>query len=329
MDVYYYKSIQPNLGDDLNAWLWHRLMPQRLAAFDDTLLLGIGTIIGQRCPESARTIVFTSGAGYNAVSSGIDYENWQFLAVRGPLTAEVLELPRDVAVTDGAILVSLFPEYFTPVSERQGTVFMPHLSAARAVDWRPICNAAGIEYLDPRDEHFTLLKRLGSARLVLADAMHAAIVADSLRVPWIPISTSAEINTFKWLDWTLSLELPYEPVELLPMSWLQFAQELVIGITGQRHRVRSTDPKSVIAAYRRLVRRKKERESQPTRYLNWGVVKGYNWISRREWLATARFNIDSNVACLRRLQHREGYLSTDGVFTARRQELLRRMDGLL
>lgn len=328
MDVYYYKSTQPNLGDDLNAWLWHRLMPQRLAVFDDTLLLGIGTIIGQRYPESARKIVFTSGAGYNATSSNTAGENWQFLAVRGPLTAEVLKLPRDVAVTDGAILVSLFPEFFTPLSQRQGTVFMPHLSAARAVDWRPICHAAGVEYLDPRDEHFALLKRIGSARLVLADAMHAAIVADSLRVPWIPISTSAEINTFKWLDWTLSLELPYEPVELLSMSVLQLAQKMVISITCQRHRVRSTDPERVIAAYRRLVQRKKEWESQPTRYLSWGVLKGYNWISRSQWLARARFNVDSNVACLRRLRHREGYLSTEGTFTARRQELLRRMDGL-
>lgn len=36
--------------------------------------------------------------------------------------------------------------------------------------------------------------------MVLADAMHAAIIADAMRVPWLPLITSPQINTFKWLD---------------------------------------------------------------------------------------------------------------------------------
>ena len=44
--------------------------------------------------------------------------------------------------------------------------------------------------------------------------MHAAIVADTLRVPWVPLMTSSDINSFKWLDWTQSMRVPYQPVRI-------------------------------------------------------------------------------------------------------------------
>ena len=39
--------------------------------------------------------------------------------------------------------------------------------------------------------------------------MHGAIVADTLRVPWIPVRTNPKILPFKWLDWCQSVKLPY------------------------------------------------------------------------------------------------------------------------
>jgi succinoglycan biosynthesis protein ExoV len=41
--------------------------------------------------------------------------------------------------------------------------------------------------------------------------MHAAIVADTFRIPWVPVVTNARINEFKWRDWTSSLDLEYAP----------------------------------------------------------------------------------------------------------------------
>ena len=49
--------------------------------------------------------------------------------------------------------------------------------------------------------------------------MHGAIIADTLRIPWIPISTRPSINTFKWLDWCESMELEYSCVNLY---WKRF-----------------------------------------------------------------------------------------------------------
>jgi succinoglycan biosynthesis protein ExoV len=328
MDVYYYKSNQPNLGDDLNAWIWQRLIPERLAMSDDTVMLGIGTIIGQRLPAATRRIIFTSGLGYNPNTPDVHEAGWQVLAVRGPLTASILGLSPEVAVTDGAILISLFPELVTSPEDRYGTVFVPHISAARAVDWRPICTAAGIEYLDPRGDHFSVLKRIGSARLVLADAMHAAIIADSLRVPWIPLSSSAEINTFKWLDWTLSMGVPYLPVELPKLSILQWLHSLVIAATVQRHRMRTSDASEILESHRAFLRHKRRWESMPTRYLGWGLLKIYNRLLRGNRLAAARFNKREIVDRLQLLATQQGYLSEDKIFELRRRELLRRLETL-
>jgi succinoglycan biosynthesis protein ExoV len=44
--------------------------------------------------------------------------------------------------------------------------------------------------------------------------MHGAILADTLRVPWIPVITSPIINVFKWRDWTMSLGLDYRRILL-------------------------------------------------------------------------------------------------------------------
>jgi succinoglycan biosynthesis protein ExoV len=79
------------------------------------------------------------------------------------------------------------------------------------------CALAGLEYLDPHDDVQHLLERIARSRLVLAEAMHAAIVADALRIPWIPIKVHDHIDAFKWRDWCASMELEYQPAEILPL----------------------------------------------------------------------------------------------------------------
>lgn len=325
MRVYYFRSDEPNFGDELNSWIWKRLLPYRMSVSDNDVLLGIGTIIGQFNTATCRKLVFTSGAGYSTNLPDVSTPDWEVIAVRGPLTSAVLGLDRDKAVTDGAILVSQFPEFFTLRHERRGVVFMPHASAARAVDWRPICEAAGIEYLDPRDDQFALLKRIGRAELVLADAMHAAIVADALRVPWIPMSTSPETNTFKWLDWTMSISVPYHPTFLKTTSVIQLIRRLVVMLTMQRHRLRNASPEKVIMAFRQRANRKKIMEVTPLRQISYLVLHGYRRLSDSKWLARPRFNIKRNVDLLVVLSREPGFLSDDKVFEERLAEIKKRL----
>ena len=64
MKLFYYKDPGGNFGDDLNAWLWPRLIPELLDDRDDTLFVGIGSILDRRIPQEPRKIVFGTGVGY-------------------------------------------------------------------------------------------------------------------------------------------------------------------------------------------------------------------------------------------------------------------------
>src|SRR5439155_14985318 len=84
--------------------------------------------------------------------------------------------------------------------------------------WRAICQDLGIEFLDPRTDSRDVVRRIAAAEKVIAESMHAAIIADAFRVPWVPVALSREISPFKWADWSLSKGLDYEPVCLPPSN---------------------------------------------------------------------------------------------------------------
>ena len=45
--------------------------------------------------------------------------------------------------------------------------------------------------------------------------MHGAIVADALRIPWIPLKVMPDLLEFKWQDWCMSINVPYKPYTLI------------------------------------------------------------------------------------------------------------------
>jgi succinoglycan biosynthesis protein ExoV len=247
-----------NFGDDLNRWMWTRLLGIPLDVDDGTLLLGIGTVISKSMvPPAEKYIVLSSGVGYDALPVDFGGPKWEILAVRGPLTAAILNLPPEKAVVDGAALLRLLPECEPlPESDRAGIVFMPHYDNLPDGNWREVCAIAGFEFLDPLADSEQTVQRIRRAKLVIADAMHAAIVADALRVPWIPVALSPQSNTFKWLDWTLSLDLPYLPTLIPPSGLIEWLRNQSLRFWGPTYYVADLTPASAMKRYRQVMRLK-------------------------------------------------------------------------
>ena len=240
-----------NFGDDLNRWLWKRFLPDPWWGDDGVLFCGIGTVLGRALPPAKHYIAFSCGAGYDPLPKDLATK-WTIVCVRGPLTARVLGLPGSKAVCDGACLLSSLPEGAPlPESERSGVVFMPHFDIMDTGDWPEICRRAGVEFLDPSLPSEELLDRIRRARLVLADAMHAAIVADAVRVPWVPLVTSRRINTFKWLDWALALDLPYRPIELPSPTLLESIRNRTLKYYGLDYSIEEKSESAALAHYER------------------------------------------------------------------------------
>ena len=70
MKLYYYNAQENgfklgNFGDDLNPWIWHRVIPELFEGQSDSkLFVGIGTLLNDFLPPEPTKIIFGSGAGY-------------------------------------------------------------------------------------------------------------------------------------------------------------------------------------------------------------------------------------------------------------------------
>ena len=227
MLLYYHQDPQRNFGDDLNPWLWQRLLPGQFSgtvahdprargvvADDEVLFVGIGTLINTRVPTGPRKVVFGSGAGYGDVPR-LD-ATWDIRFVRGSVTARLLGIDRSLAVTDPAVLIRTVE--LPPVERADHVAYMPHCASARAADWHAITASAGLQFIDPQWTVPDVLAAIRRCRMLVTEALHGAIVADALRVPWLAVASSPALLDVKWHDWCGSLGLEYTPARV-PAVW--------------------------------------------------------------------------------------------------------------
>lgn len=208
MKVFFWRSPNGNFGDDVNLWIWDLLLPGHPSWAGDVTLIGVGSLLGFRLPEG-RKLVLGTGFGYGKLSALEPARDWDVRCVRGPNTAAALGLPRALGVGDPVTALCRRPEFAG--IERSGEIlFVPHWQSAIQpdFDWERICAQAGIACQSPCEDPHKVIRRIAAAKLVLAESLHAAIVADAFRVPWLSVrTTAAGFNAFKWADWAASLEL--------------------------------------------------------------------------------------------------------------------------
>jgi succinoglycan biosynthesis protein ExoV len=218
-----------NFGDELNLHLWPRLIPGGFES-DGTQFVGIGTLLDDRLPSAPRTVIFGAGVGYYRLPR--DLTNWSVYCVRGPLSARALGLPADAAVTDPAALILRVEGHRTPSGPRWPYAFMPHWQS-QPDGWKRVCEEIGMGFIDPRSPPYRVLDQLRRTDVLIAEAMHGAIVADALRIPWVAVRTRGEINTFKWHDWCASLRMEYLPC-VLPAIWPEPPQDRPVARARRR-----------------------------------------------------------------------------------------------
>lgn len=220
MKLYAYRGVEPNFGDELNHLVWPRLLPGIFDEDPTTLFLGIGSILFDDHPVNARKIVMGAGFGGYTNLPNVNDGSWQIHFVRGPQTASLLGIDPALALADSGILIRAVidkPKHIpTKVS------FMPHLSSLWRGNWQQACELANMTLIDPRSDVNHIVDQMLESKVVIAEAMHGAIVADALRVPWIGVLPLNNMNRMKWIDWTESLGIDYHPVSMRPSSLKEF-----------------------------------------------------------------------------------------------------------
>ena len=84
-------------------------------------------------------------------------------------------------------------------------------------DWSLVCSRAGMRLISCHQSVDSVIEDILQCDVLLTEAMHGAIVADALRIPWIPVTCNAHILGFKWRDWLSSLRMTYEPTHISPL----------------------------------------------------------------------------------------------------------------
>ena len=209
---------RPNFGDALNDYLWPRFIetPLEKQPGSPEVFVGIGTLLNEGLPPARILHIFGSGLGYGSVASEA-MANWKVHFVRGPLTARALNLDPQLAVSDPGLLLHL-----TENLEREKDIpcaFMPH-HAVFSERMQSLCEQAGVYFINPESSCAEVLDQIGRSRRLICSAMHGAIAAEALRVPWLPVTTSRQMLLSKWEDWAASMELAlrFHP---LPVIWSQ------------------------------------------------------------------------------------------------------------
>ncbi len=214
MILYRWQGPSPNFGDELNTLLWPPLLPD---FFDDNpaaRFLGIGSVLDGRHPPHTLKLVAGSGYGGYEHKPTID-QSWIIHWVRGPRSAAALGLPASLGLGDPAVLLPLALP--VPAPQSTGIGFMPHFESVTRGLWHQVTAMAGLTLIDPRDPPLLVLDAIRRCKLLLSEALHGAIAADALRVPWIAIRPLAAVHRPKWRDWSDTIQLSLRP-QTMPAS---------------------------------------------------------------------------------------------------------------
>lgn len=223
MDFIYFKSKTGNFGDDLNGWLWPKLfhdMPENNAAF-----IGIGSILFNENKifeglNNRQKIVFGTGIRPTYKEKFKVDETWDIRFLRGPLSAKVLSNKYQY-ITDAAYALRLIPEFeeYKNLPKKYKISVIPYFHSKEYIDIEAICKKLDFNYISPFSELGVehTIREIASSEFIITEAMHGAIIADALRVPWnrfvltTPYTEGGVVSEFKWIDWISSINLHYPP----------------------------------------------------------------------------------------------------------------------
>lgn len=285
MKLTYFSGEKPNFGDELNLLMWDALIQPGF--FDDdesTLFLGIGSILWDYLPSRPKKIVMGSGYGGYTVPPNVHDKSWDIAFVRGPRTAKALNIDPKLAISDAAILTRFISR--TSLPKKHKVSFMPHFQSIPRGHWQQVCLAAGINYIDPTDPDVNnTLNEISQSELMLTEAMHGAILADTLRVPWIALKPLASLHQSKWFDWSESLNINLQ-FQAMPHS-----------------------------SFRDMLAGKSGRQAMGTHSVLLGNLLSF----------THSYFIDNAAKKLNRLAQMNGQLSDDNVFNSKSQQALERL----
>lgn len=221
----HWSSSKPNFGDWLSPLVCEMLSRRRvqLAPIGRCDLVAAGSLF-DRLPEhwlARRLDVWGTGS---IAESARRRSRHRYHALRGPLTAGLLESPTVTTFGDPGLLApELLPD--RPVQKRFRVGLVPHYKDAgrdSVVELgASLCGATLIDVFEPPVD---VIRRIAACHCIVSSSLHGLIVADALGVPalWLVASQSVRGHGWKFRDHyaAVGVDAPrsYSPAEIAGRS---------------------------------------------------------------------------------------------------------------
>jgi succinoglycan biosynthesis protein ExoV len=168
------------------------------------VILGLGTILSSRFLPQTSFTVFGSGA--KGKSFRLPHAN--ILFVRGRISCDLLGIPHSRAWGDAAYSIHDYIQQHSSTSKKYRIGIIPHLQNINHEIYRNCPDDCCI--IDVRDPVCDVINQISQCHMIAAEAMHGAICADILRVPWANIWINDHFRSEKWHDWISAFDQTLE-----------------------------------------------------------------------------------------------------------------------
>ena len=204
-----------NLGDELAPYLVSRLSGRgtaRVQHYQENILFAVGSVLG--LVQHQNQVVW--GSGFIKSEEKISSMP-QITAVRGPLTAKILDVERNFPLGDPALLL---PRIYNPPHKKHYDVgIIPHYIDRKSFQSRFLVDKE-IDYTiidieTNKIERF--IDHVLRCRFIVSSSLHGLIISQSYGIPaiWVEFSDNVTGSGFKFDDYFESVKItPYPAISL-------------------------------------------------------------------------------------------------------------------
>jgi succinoglycan biosynthesis protein ExoV len=160
--------------------------------------------------------------------------------------------------------------------------------------------------------------------------MHGAIVADTMRIPWIPVTMNPNVPAFKWNDWGQALRVPFAPHDLGGSSFFEaLRHRMIVRQAAQQGSVPAglVSSDTVDALVTDHLQRH-ETKTGPTKR-HWYEAESVRELARKSTRLMDPFFVQQATRRLRNIDLEKCYLSSDLIFQQKLEQLIEAKDVLV
>lgn len=226
----------PNFGDDINPFLFSKLLGMNIAHvpsnYQGLHYVGIGSVLHHA--NSFSTIV---GTGFIQANDTFIQPPFRIIAVRGKETRrELLRLGKSCPEVYGDPAL-LLPRIYNPVQLKKFRLgIIPHFIDKDLVRPYKIAEAnPDVKIIDIQNtNHLQFIQDVVSCELIASSTLHGMIIADAYGIPsaWLKFSDNVVGNGFKFRDYFSSVATEHKKaIEVKPHTTVQ---QILDGFTSKQ-----------------------------------------------------------------------------------------------